>query len=140
MAFKGFQRLASNLRKLGDVPSRAAAMAASRIQDEIDTAVSSGLDPYGRPFAALLPATLKRWPSRSDPALATTGIDGAARVAPTSGSGIAITVDHRAATFHQTGTKYMAQRQILPQSGDLPESWRAAIAASIEEAYRGALR
>ena len=64
---------------------------------------------------------------------------GSVQVAAIPSAGIAVTIGAAYATFHQTGTKFMPQRQILPQSGGLAPSWRQAIADSVAENIRKAL-
>jgi len=138
MAFKGLQRLNGTLRALADVPSRASAAAAARIATLIDDSFSAGLDPYGRPWAPLMASTLARRPWRGAPPLTDTGaLRASVRVVPLPSAGISITMA-APGPFHQMGTRYMAQRQIFPQSGGIAPSWRQAIAQSITEAMRKA--
>lgn len=138
MAFKGLQRLNGTLRALADVPARASAAAAARIATLIDESFSAGLDPYGRPWAPLMASTLARRPWRGAPPLTDTGaLRARVRVVPLPSAGISITMASPG-QFHQMGTRYMAQRQIFPQSGGIAPSWRAAIAQSITEAMRKA--
>jgi hypothetical protein len=64
---------------------------------------------------------------------------GSVQVAALPSAGIAVTIGTAYATFHQTGTKHMPQRQILPQSGGLAPSWRQAIADAVAANIRKAL-
>lgn len=138
MAYKGFQRLHGTLRKLSEVPSRAAADAAVRIADVFDGQFADGVDPYGKQWAALKPYTLAK--GRFPPPLTDTGaMRDSIEVKPTPGAGIEVTMGVDYATFHQTGTRDMAQRQIMPQSGGLPASWSSAIADAVREATRKAM-
>lgn len=138
MSFKGLQRLNGTLRALADVPARASASAAARIATLIDESFSAGLDPYGRPWAPLMASTLARRPWRGAPPLTDTGaLRASVRVVPLPSAGISITMA-APGPFHQMGTRYMAQRQIFPQSGGIAPSWRQAIAQSVAEAMRKA--
>ncbi len=60
-------------------------------------------------------------------------------VKPTAGAGIEVTMGVEYATFHQTGTADMAQRQILPQSGGLPPSWSRAIRDAVADETKKAM-
>ena len=138
MAYKGLQRLTGTLRALAEVPSRASADAASRIGELVQESFDSGTDPYGKPWEALATSTLAR--GRTPPPLtASHTMRDSVVVAPLSGAGIAITIGTAYATFHNTGTKYMPQRQIIPQSGGLAPSWRQAIADAVAANIRKAL-
>lgn len=139
MAYKGLQRLNGTLRALADVPSQASRDAAERIAEMIDDALDAGLDPYGRPFAPLMASTIERHPGRGAPPLTDTGaMRSSVRVTPKAGAGLDITID-KPANFHNTGTKHMAQRQIIPQSGGIAPSWREAIAESVSDNIKKAL-
>jgi phage gpG-like protein len=138
VSYKGLQRLSGTLRALADVPSRASADAAGRIAELIEESFDSGTDPYGRPWAALAASTRAR--GRNPPPLTDTGsMRGSVQVAALPSAGIAVTIGTAYATFHQTGTKHMPQRQILPQSGGLAPSWRQAIADAVAANIRKAL-
>lgn len=139
MSFKGFQRLHGTLRALSEVPSRAAADASVRIAGLIDESFDAGTDPYGRAWAPLRPYTLAK--GRFPPPLTDSGaMRASVDVKPTAGAGIEVTIGTDYATFHQTGTRDMVQRQILPQSGGLAPSWREAIAAAVRAAMSKAVR
>lgn len=138
MSFKGLQRLTGTLRALAEVPSRAAADAAVRIGELVQESFGSGTDPYGRAWASLAASTQAR--GRTPPPLTDTGaMRGSVVVSPLPGAGIAVTLGAAYATFHQTGTRYMPQRQILPQSGGLAPSWRQAISDAVAANIRKAL-
>lgn len=138
MAFKGFQRLHGTLRKLSEVPSQAAADAAVRIADVIDGQFADGVDPYGKQWAPLKPYTLAK--GRFPPPLTDSGaLRDSIEVRPTSGAGIEIAMGAEYATFHQTGTVNMAQRQIMPQSGGLPAAWSEAIGQAVRAATKKAV-
>ena len=138
MAFKGFQRLHGTLRKLAEVPSRAAKAAARELSTLILDGFAAGTDPYGRPWAPLKPYTLAK--GRFPPPLTDSGaMRDSIEVRPTSGAGIEITMGAEYATFHQTGTVTMAPRQILPQSGGLPPEWQSAIRDAVSDSTKKAM-
>lgn len=140
MSYKGLQRLNGTLRALADVPSQASRDAADRIADLIEESFDAGLDPYGRAWAPLMASTIERHPGRGAPPLTDTGaMRGSVHVTPKAGAGIDITIDAPYAKFHQTGTKYMAQRQIIPQSGGIAPAWREAIAEAVADNIKKAL-
>lgn len=158
MAYKGFQRLAETVRRLATVPARAAELASERIKGEIDRALDAGEDPYGRAFAPLSPTTLELHPGAGSPILTYTGaMRSAIEVRPMGGAGIEIVIGDDGhgrpvpvATYHQTGTRRvrgwvynnigMPQRQIMPQSGGLPASWKQAVADAAAQAFGEARR
>jgi len=131
-----FRRLVENLSELATVPSRASAGACEKIATLIDEQFTDGTDPYGKRWAPLTRATLKRRPWRKPPPLTDTErMRGSVRVTPMRGSGIQITIDGDPSNFHQTGTVHMVARTILPDGPALPESWQEAIEDSVEEAF-----
>lgn len=126
--------LIDNLRALADVPSRAARQAAEGIDEAIQRQFDDGVDPYGQEWAPLAESTLAQTPDRQGGPLDNTGAMRAGiLVAPSSGAGITITFDADYAQFHQTGTKNMPARKILPEE-ELPESWEEAIAEAVSDA------
>lgn len=131
----GLGQLARNIARLGEVPSRVARDGAAGIARHIDHQFDSGTDPYGRPWAPLRPATLRR--GRHAPPLTDTHAmrDGIA-VRPQAGAGIAITfASDVPAGFHQGGTVNMVARKILPE-GTLPRTWNEALSGAAGAAVK----
>ena len=127
--------LAARLRELASVPSQAAKDASESISDLIQTEFDAGTDPYGKSWAPLRPATLKK--GRHPPPLTDThemrdSID----VQPMKGAGIQITMNETPAIFHQKGTVKMAKRPILPDGPRMPNTWVEAIAEATEDAVQ----
>jgi hypothetical protein len=56
---------------------------------------------------------------------------------PTSGGGIEIT-SIETGQYHQGGTVNMTARPILPDGGELPESWLEVIETAADKAFRKA--
>lgn len=136
----GLDELIDNLRELADVPSRAARQAAEGIDEAIQRQFDDGVDPYGAAWEPLAESTIARTPDREGGPLDNTGAMRAGIVvAPSSGAGIAITFDADYAQYHQTGTKSMPARKILPEE-ELPEEWEDAIAEAVHDAAERTMR
>lgn len=120
------------LNELSRVPSRAAAGACTRIEGLIQREFDAGTDPYDNAWAPLSPATVAL--GRSDPPLTDSGALRDIKVTPARGSGINVALGEDYGAFHQTGTRNMPARPILP-TGPLPTSWREAIDEAMTEAF-----
>lgn len=110
------------LRDLAKVPSRVSANYAERLRQELDQQFSQGVDAYGRPWAPLKPATLKK--GRHPPPLTDTGhMSRNVTVLPMQGAGVRLvsTVDY--SVYHQEGTSNMVARPFFP-TNVLPAKWR----------------
>lgn len=131
-------RLAENLEKLSRVPSRAARKASEGIAEAIEAQFDAGVDPYGKAWAPLKPATLDK--GRSPPPLTDShDMRDSIEVRPARSAGIRITIGSEYAGFHQAGTRFMAQRPILPQ-GPMPKTWTAAIDEALDVEFEEAMR
>lgn len=134
----GFRDLAANLAKLDGIPSRIAAEVAGEINASIQDQFSGGADPYGKPWKPLLPQTVRRKGGDSRILMRTDSLAGETTAKPAAGAGIEITsIDY--GNFHQTGTKHMVPRKILPDGDELPETWTNAIQTATENAFKKAL-
>ncbi len=125
---RGFKDLADTLAELEDIPSRIAGEVALGITEELRLQFDQGVDPYGKPWAPLLPQTVRRKGGdrrilrRSD----TMSSETVARA--TSGAGIEISsVEY--GQYHQTS------RKILPDEGELPETWQDLIGSAADKAF-----
>lgn len=134
-----FRQLMVLMGELGTIPSRVAADAAEKIAHLIASQFQQGQDPYGNPWAPLRPATLAK--GRRPPPLTDTGaMSSGIVVRPLRGAGIEIQASSTPyAHFHQTGTKHMAERSILPDGGELPGEWDAAIEGALTSSVKKAL-
>jgi phage gpG-like protein len=133
----GFADLAATLAELDDVPSRIASDVSEKLTEELRQQFDRGVDPYGVPWKPLLPSTLKR--KRGDARILrrADALSSETVASPTSGAGIEITsVDY--GQFHQGGTKNMARRAVLPDTGELPPAWLEIIGDATARAFRGA--
>lgn len=129
-------QLSETLGELATVPSRAARGAATRINSLLGDQFAGAHDPDGDPWDELLESTKRRkgGDSRILIRSGTTKEETYAR--PTGSAGIEI-VSTAAAQFHQTGTKHMVARPILPAGDELPEAWEDVIEDEISQAFRG---
>lgn len=124
--------LAAALRDLGKVPSQAARQASADIAGLIEQEFDEGLDPYGAAWEALAESTTAKGrtpPPLTDERTLRDNTD----AYPLSGAGIGITLGADYGIFHQTGTRNMPARPILPD-GDLPYAWRDMIDNAVQEA------
>lgn len=136
----GFADLADRLSELEDIPSRIAREVADGITEEIRTQFDAGTDPYGAPWAPLLPQTVRRKAGDRRILRRTDRLSSETVARPTSGSGIEITsLDYGG--VHQVGDgSRMVARPILPDGAELPESWQDIIDAASEKAFKKAMR
>lgn len=128
---------ARSLNALSGVPARASRKAAEGIQRLVDHEFDAGSDPYGRPWKGLRPATIAK--GRTPPPLTDSGaLAGGTEVRAARGAGIQVEVGESYGAFHQTGTRYMAARPILP-TGPLPKAWQAEIDLALADAFKATL-
>ena len=125
---------ARQVRALASVPTRAALRAAPGIRDLVENMFASGSDAYGEAWAPLAPSTLAR--GRRPPPLTDTGaMRGAVGVVPMAGvAGVLVSIPHPAGV-HQTGSRRMPARQLMPSKG-LPQSWREVLVDAVTGAVR----
>lgn len=142
MAWSGdisqMSRLQDRIADLANVPSRVAREVSDEIGELMQAEFDAGTDPYGSPWQELAEATVER--GRTPPPLTDTrAMRVSLQVRPMSGAGIAITIDHPAAP-HQTGWSGTQgegpARPILPDRGDLPETWQIAIEEATSKTIR----
>lgn len=131
-AIAALQKIMQAVEELQQVPSRVSRAGSERIQTLIAQQFVAQTDPYGNAWAPHKPSTVKELGSHS--ILSLTGALSNVEVKPMSGAGIQITLGASYGAFHQTGTRNMAARPILPNAG-LPDSWSAALEASSAEEF-----
>lgn len=135
----GFAALAETLAELDGIPSRIASDVADGITEQIRQQFDAGRDPYGAPWAPLLPQTVRRKAGDRRILRRTDALSSETVARPTAGAGIEITsID--AGQFHQGGTKHMTPRPILPDGGELPADWLEIIDAATERAFAKVLK
>ena len=112
------------LGQLAKVPAQASKDAAAGIDKLLQREYLNGADPYGKPWTPLKPSTIAKG-RRNPPLTASGAMRSGTRARPLPGGGISIEAPSPA-NFHQSGTKNMAKRPILPEKG-LPVAWKAEI-------------
>jgi hypothetical protein len=136
-------RLIKTIERLSDLPRRVAIEAAPKLTDELRRQFDRGVDPYGRPWAPLKPATLAK--GRHAPPLTDSGElrDGTrAMVAPGGRAGIRLVLGAPYGFFHQVGYRNgrtkVPPRRILPQYG-IPRAWALILRQAARVAARKAV-
>ncbi len=127
-------RLSETLARLDVLPRKVAEIAVPEITKALQREFAQGADPYGRKWRKL--ATGK--PSH----LTESGrLRKGTRAAPLPGrrAGVRILLGAKYAVFHQTGTRRMPARKILPERG-MPAAWNVAIKRALRRAWREAQR
>jgi hypothetical protein len=127
-AADAMQSAARGLRELARVPSYASPAAARSIAVLIDQEFQTGRDPYGKPWKANAPSTVRR-KGHANPNIDTLRLRHGITVKPMSGAGVSVTIHADYAAFVQK------VRPILPNNR-LPRAWAAAIAGAITDAKR----
>jgi hypothetical protein len=133
-------KMSASIRRLAEVPARAAPRVAIRLKRLIEGEFETGIDPYGREWTPLAPATLAKRSQTTEPPLTDHGdMARSLVVVPRAGAGVSITIDHPAAP-NQTGwhgpLSDGPSRRILPL-GTLPVAWREAIDEVVDQTVRG---
>ena len=121
-----------SLRALSRIPSRAAGDASDSIKSLIAEQFAAEADPYGNAWAPHAESTVKRWGEHA--ILDLTGELKSFSVRPSGGAGITVTLGADWGRFHQTGTRNMPRRAVLPYAG-LPARWSDAIRAACSNAF-----
>lgn len=138
----GMGKLADRLGELSTVPSRAAKIAAEKINEQIREQFADGTDPYGRPWEGLAARTLEKHdepPLQGEFGARPGDMAEGTRALPARSAGIEFTVPFPGG-IHQTGAAKppnwrMPARKILPDGGDLPPEWRSAVDDATREAF-----
>lgn len=118
-------KIASAMRALAHVPSRASRGAAVSIGKLIQRQFDTGTDPYGRPWKPLKRSTIER------KGHAQIGVDSrkmrdSIDVRPMSGAGVQITVGPEYSAY------FARRRPLFPNKG-LPVTWRKAITDALSK-------
>ena len=131
----GLDAVIANLGELQSVPSRAAKAIAMRLTAELNDEFTGEHDPYRRAWAPLLPQTVKRKGGDARILRRTDALSVETVALPASGAGIEIT-SLEYGQFHQTGTRHMVARPVLPGGSELPKAWQDIIEEEIDAAFR----
>ncbi len=139
----GFRDMIARLAELEQIPSRIAKEVSAGISALVVDQFAGSHDPYGRPWKPLLPQTVKRKGGDSRILLRTDAMANGITVKPTSGAGVAIDVGNTSTPygqFHQSGTKRMVARKILPDGSDLPKAWESLISEAADREFKKVLK
>lgn len=130
----GYRDLAARLAELAKVPSRVVKEAAAEISEQLSGQYDAGVNAYGNAWKPLLPQTVRR--KRGDARILrrTDEMSAGTLARPMSGAGIEIVVPFPG-EIHQTGTKNMVARKIMPDGSALPKPWSEAIARAHANAF-----
>ena len=123
-ALRSIGQLEQTLAELDVMPRKLAIDVAPKITRLLQRQFSRGTNPYGRRWAKLASGK----PSH----LTETGrLRDGTRAGPMPGgrAGVRVILGARYGYFHQTGTRHMPARRILPQMG-MPADWREVFDAS----------
>lgn len=129
------------VEELGQLPRKLAAAAAPDITRELRNEFLNGCDPYGTPWAALKPSTLRK--HGPPPLTDTTRARSGTKAEPmTSGRiGLTLVAGARYLAFHQIGFRVhktrVPARRVFPNRG-LPAAWRAILLRRARELARAA--
>lgn len=136
----GFRDLADRLAELEGIPSRIAREVSDDITEDIRQQFDAGQDPYGRPWAPLLPSTVRR--KYGDRRILRRGdaLSSETVARPTGGSGIEITSLPYGGVHQDGDGSRMVARKVLPDGPELPETWRDAIDSASAKAFKKAMR
>jgi len=133
VALSEIGRLEKVLDRLIDLPRKVAAEAKPEIDRLLRQQFRQGVDPYGKPWAPLRPATLDT--GRRPPPLSASGLLRSGTKVMLGGgnrAGLRIQVGAPYGYFHQVGFRNarterpVKPRRILPQFG-MPRAWSAAL-------------
>lgn len=134
-------KLAANVRRLAEVPSRVSARVAQDLAPLIQEEFDAGADPYGNSWSPLARATIDRG-RRPPPLTDTEKMRRSVRVEPMQSAGVSITIDHLA-QIHQTGWSGPRSsgpaRPVLP-SRTFPARWKETIDAAVHTEAQEVLR
>lgn len=135
----GMKDLADRLAELEGIPSRIAAEVAEGISALVADEFAGSHDPYGKPWKPLLPQTVRRKGGDSRILRQTDDLSSSTVAKPASGAGVdVISID--VGKYHQTGTRNMVARKILPDGENLPKSWEAVIEGAAERAFKKVMK
>lgn len=131
---EGINQAKKAVLELPRVMSQASTDAADNLRDVVDLQFQMGHNPYGRGWAPLSESTLRR--GRRPPPLTNEGALNSPHIAPLQSAGVIVDFDEEYASFHQTGTRGMPQRKIVPEPSSFVTSlWYGAVV----EAYSNAI-
>lgn len=130
----GIQDLLNRLQQLSKVPSRITKAVATRLDYELKMQFIRGVNAYGNAWKALLPQTVKRKGGDARILRRTDTLSSAVGAKAASGSGIEFTLPDPAEK-HQSGTRNMVARKLMPDGKALPPRWSDIIREEMRRAF-----
>lgn len=134
----GLGQIRASLKKLLDVPSRAAPAVAVEIDNKLQDSFANECDAYGKPWAPLAASTVRRKRGNTVIMYRTGASQAQTHATAAQGAGVKITVGPKMA-YHLEPSGTRPARPILPIYG-LPATWRAAIKVAVDAAYARATK
>jgi hypothetical protein len=131
----GFRDLSDRLAELQGLPSRITREASESITELLAEEFAQSKNAYGNAWKPLKTSTVRRKGGDTRILRDTDDLASATVARPSSGSGIEI-VSGDVGGYHQTGTKRMVARKILPDGSALPKSWTQAVQDAAENAFK----
>ena len=130
----GFRDLADRLDQLAAIPARISKPVAEAIDADLQEQFASGVNAYGNAWKPLLPQTVRRKKGDTRILRRTDALSAATHAIAKDEGGIEI-VSATPGDFHQSGTKHMVARKILPDGSALPKKWQEAIASAYHDEF-----
>jgi len=137
MSWAAPRRMREALERIARVPEVASRLLAPVLTTYAREQFAASHDPYGRPWAKLAPATVRK--KGHDRILIDTGETAATIQAVPWGSRSVAGVRIRTMGWHQYPTAHRPARPILP-TGPLPPRWAAAARDALREARDRAIK
>jgi hypothetical protein len=117
--FAGLDALRGALEGLEDVVPRICDRAGEKIEAAVDAQFAAGTDPYGAPWAPLASGAASHLTKSGGMRASVVVVVGTDRIE---------TIVADPAGYHQTGTRHMPARPVIPtEAKGLPDTWDAAI-------------
>lgn len=125
-SFAELAALRQKIRDVGSLKNRLIVAAANEARSLVATEFRSATDPTGKPWAPLK-RRRRGQQRRGKPLNGITGRFARSFVVLPSVHGFTVSTPREHARFHQSGTRKMVARQIVPSGGQLTDKWRGAI-------------
>ena len=129
----GLGQMRAALRKLLEVPAKAAPEVAVAIDNKLQDSFANECDAYGNKWAALAPSTVKRKGGNTVIMYRTGASRAQTHAVAARGSGVKVTIGEKL-QHHMAPEGTRPARPILPTHG-LPATWRAAIKAAVDASF-----
>lgn len=129
----GWKDLLKRLKQLEKIPDTIAAEVAPKIDADLKAQFDKGVNAYGNAWKPLSESTLRRKGGDARILRRTDTLSSDVSAEAVGNSGIQMTVPNPG-TYHQTGTRHMPARKILPDGTALPRKWQKYIQDALDRA------